>query len=550
MYKIQGWVEQGNTLISTGGLLSTTKAQGSFPSTTVTVYNHGTVVLASLYSDDNASPTPLANPFTASADGAFGFYAATGRFDIVFSGGALSAPYTLLDVTNGAGGGSGDVVGPGSAVAGNFAFFDGATGKIIFDSGVSPSSFVRGPGSAIGNNIVVFDSTSGSRIKDSGVPISSVTGVTALFPAICQGRLTLAPGFAVYAPQPATPSSTNTGTDIVTFAADPGWPTGTIVTPLTTGAGLTAGTLYYFGRLSSVTGAFYASLANANANTSKVDLTSNVTQQILVSGITQTSLNFTPYSGNAISLYSSGAWVLRTFSETSIAIGTRTLNVGVDVFCYDNAGTPAFELLEWTSATARATAVVLQDGVYVKSGDATRRLIGSFYTDTTTTTISDGGGLATQVGGKRFVWNNYNRKQESCRTKDLTSSWNYSTATWRQANGATGNKSEFFYGLNEDLVISKLRGSHSASGANAEGGVSIGIDSITVPDVLATIALNTAPGATGIKEIPADLERKVPVGYHYASWLERGNGTATATFYGYDSTSNNRLTGLFLTTWQ
>ncbi len=63
MYKIQGWVEQGNTLISTGGLLSTTKAQGSFPSALVTVYIHGSGgALAQLFSDDNTIPTPLANP--------------------------------------------------------------------------------------------------------------------------------------------------------------------------------------------------------------------------------------------------------------------------------------------------------------------------------------------------------------------------------------------------------------------------------------------------------------------------------------------------------
>lgn len=98
MQKIQGWVEKGATLVSTGGLVSTTKVQGSFPLATVTVYVTGTVTLAPIYSDNAATPTPLANPFTASSTGTFGFFAPNGAYDIVLSGGGLSAPFTLASV--------------------------------------------------------------------------------------------------------------------------------------------------------------------------------------------------------------------------------------------------------------------------------------------------------------------------------------------------------------------------------------------------------------------------------------------------------------------
>lgn len=97
MQRIQGWSEQGNTKVSVQGLLSTTLVQKSFPGSTITVYLTGTVTLASLFSDDAASPTPLANPFTAGAAGTFGFYVANGRYDIVFSGTGISAPFTLRD---------------------------------------------------------------------------------------------------------------------------------------------------------------------------------------------------------------------------------------------------------------------------------------------------------------------------------------------------------------------------------------------------------------------------------------------------------------------
>lgn len=67
------------------------------PGATVTVYNAGTVVLASIFADNIA--TPKANPFTADAATAYWFfYAANGRYDIKFSGGGIAAPYTLSDV--------------------------------------------------------------------------------------------------------------------------------------------------------------------------------------------------------------------------------------------------------------------------------------------------------------------------------------------------------------------------------------------------------------------------------------------------------------------
>jgi hypothetical protein len=178
MYKIQGWVEQGNTRITTSGLNSSNVAQGSFPGSLVSVYAHGSspATLAAIFSDDNTVPTPLANPFTSNADGTFGFYAATGRYDLVFSGGALVTPYTISDVTNGAGGGVGDVVGPVGATHFDFAQFSGVTGKIIMDSGFSPQSFDRPLGPFTAGHAIVVDSSSGNGqvfTRDGGTGLAS-----------------------------------------------------------------------------------------------------------------------------------------------------------------------------------------------------------------------------------------------------------------------------------------------------------------------------------------------------------------------------------------
>lgn len=370
------------------------------------------------------------------------------------------------------------------------------------------------------------------------------------FPSTCEGRLTLAPGFPIYEPQALTPSATNTATEVVTFAAAHGWVTGTRLTIAATIAGLTAGTLYYFNALSTTTGAFYTTLTNAIADTSRVDLTANVTNLLIPSGVEGKTMYFSPFNGSNVALYDGTRWKMFAFTELSLALGTLTTSIGYDVFIYDNSGVPTLEFLAWTSATARATALVRQDGVWSKSGALTRRYVGSFYTNTTTSTTDDSGGIISQVGGRRFVYNSVNKRRTFGRVRDNTASWNYSTATWRQANAAAGNMNEFFQGLQEDHVDAKLQATHSGSASSAEGSSAMGLDSITVPDIWSTIGINTMAAASGLKELPSRLTRTVPIGYHYVSWMERGNGTTTGTYYGWDSSNNNRLTGLICETFQ
>lgn len=78
----------------------------------------------------------------------------------------------------------------------------------------------------------------------------------------------------------STPSATNTTTDTLTFAADPTWPTGSLLSVATTVGGLTAGTGYYYRRVTATTGTLHPTLADATANTAKVNLTANVTAAI------------------------------------------------------------------------------------------------------------------------------------------------------------------------------------------------------------------------------------------------------------------------------
>ena len=83
--------------------------------------------------------------------------------------------------------------------------------------------------------------------------------------------------------------------------------------------------------------------------------------------IGKTSVFYTPYGGNRIGLYDGTMWAAYSFTELTLALGTLTASKNYDVFLYNNAGTLTLELgTAWTSDTARADALALQDGVYVE----------------------------------------------------------------------------------------------------------------------------------------------------------------------------------------
>ena len=93
--KLQGYIEKGGASVTSGGFLSTTKVQQSYPAGTVTAYLAGTLTPATLYSD--AAGTAKANPFPADSTGLWFLYAEDGCYDLVFKNGS-TVLYTLSDM--------------------------------------------------------------------------------------------------------------------------------------------------------------------------------------------------------------------------------------------------------------------------------------------------------------------------------------------------------------------------------------------------------------------------------------------------------------------
>lgn len=249
-----------------------------------------------------------------------------------------------------------------------------------------------------------------------------------------------------------------------------------------------------------------------------------------------TSVFFTPYFGNKISLYTGGNWIIYKFSEMTLALGTLTSGKPYDVFIDFNSGSPQLVSLVWTSDTARATALVYQDGVLVRSGTLTQRYLGTFYTTSTTATEDS---LL-----NRYLWNYYNRVNRAMLRTETAASWSYSTATIRQANANTANQLNFLLGVSEDAISATVRshlGNSSTTVRSVETG--IGLNSTTAYSNMASFHAMTSPLTSVTVSANANYYGLPPVGRNFLTWLESGAGADTQTWFG-AGTSVNLTTGI------
>jgi len=224
--------------------------------------------------------------------------------------------------------------------------------------------------------------------------------------------------------------------------------------------------------------------------------------------ISTSTIYYTPYNGNVISLYDGTSWAAYTFTERTLALGTLVSGKNYDVFMYNNAGTLTLESLVWTSDTARATALVLTDGVYLKTGALTRRYLGTFRTTSTTTTADS--------VNNRLVWNVNNQVervvvQNTYNTYAYTGH-TYTTAAWRAWNNDANMKIGYVVGLDRGISVGfGCASSGSAtSQAAAWDGATPGYD---------TLDLASRAGRTY-------STRGSVLGYHYVQMWEYGQASS------------------------
>jgi len=258
-------------------------------------------------------------------------------------------------------------------------------------------------------------------------------------------------------------------------------------------------------------------------------LTLSTGTPVTISDVTSSAtLFFSPYNGNRVSLYVAGyGWRVYSFAELALDISGFTTGKNYDIFLYDNAGTLTLEGLAWSNDTLRATAIVLQDGRWVKSAALERLYLGTIRTS--------GAGVTCDTKLKRFVWNCFNRISRQLIINETTGTWTYATnATYRQWNNNVANKAEFVIGIQEDPIFLQFMASIWCAGAYFAS-IGIGLDRINACDanVYSSIANNNFAN-----QAHCEFNGFVGLGYHYLALLEWVNN-CTATFMGVCNPGND-----------
>jgi hypothetical protein len=236
----------------------------------------------------------------------------------------------------------------------------------------------------------------------------------------------------------------------------------------------------------------------------------------------QSTIYFTPYNGNRIALYTGSIWNIHRFTELSLALSGLTSGLPYDVYVYNNSGTLTLELTAWTNGTTRATALAIQNGVYVKTGVTTRRWLGTIYT-TSTTTTEDSAGTANSFGGKRYVYNHYNRVPRRAFIT-YTTSHTYNIGGTRQFNADSICQIDMVLGHDQfiEFNLQAIISSH-AGPTIPQAVVSMGIDSTSSENVSTYTPMLTEHSASASRCQP------ITAGRHFVS-LNQRTVTANATY--------------------
>jgi hypothetical protein len=482
-----------------GGLLYTYEAGTTTPATTysdvgLTVANANPVVLdsagrATVFLTPGSSYKFLLNTSAGAtvwtADNVSAVPTSASSLDVVGTAGTTLAAGQVVYLSDGSGG----------TTAGRWYLADADQ---TYSSSLAP---------AIGIALAALTAGESGTIRTGGLiaDLSGLTAGTAYYVSATAGALTNTP--------PAKARLVGTAQTTTTLLLTPPVSTATLA------SGTASSSTYLRGDLTWA--AVAADIGLASVNDGRLTATAGTPVTTAdVSGAT--SVYFTPYCGNSLALYDGARWYVRTFSEITISLSGFTASRPYDIFAYDNAGAVAIETLVWSSATARATAITRQDGVYVKSGAATRRYLGTVY-------INSSGGQTDDTKTKRYVYNAQNRVDRALRVIDTTDSWTYTAQVYRQANAAAGNQLEIMVGVSDDAINVTVQVSGQLTSPSWFS-VAIGEDSTSAKhaDCVTSAGYGSGPTGAGASLIVAPA-----VGWHRYVWLEYSNGASPATtFYG------------------
>ena len=152
---------------------------------------------------------------------------------------------------------------------------------------------------------------------------------------------------------------------------------------------------------------------------------------------------------------------------------------------------------------------------------------------------------AADTAGSLGVWNMYNRVLSTAFVTDSTNTWEYTTATWRQAGGLATNQISAIIGLSEDAVDIRVLGLATNNTSTVFVAVGVGVNSTSV---------NSSPTFGGPAPSAyygnggANYVSRPGVGWYTFAWLEisaAGVGTTTWAGDAGGSLMQSGMTGSF-----
>jgi hypothetical protein len=261
-----------------------------------------------------------------------------------------------------------------------------------------------------------------------------------------------------------------------------------------------------------------------------------------------TIVYYTPYAGSIVPIYDGTTMLPFSISELSQATTDATKSPAAvaaskmyDIFVWNDGGTiRATRGPAWANDATRGYTLTYVNGIAlntsaITNGPAALRgtYVGTIRSNAASTIdyifgSSGSGGVAAFFG----VWNAYNRVSTPTTVIDTAAAYTYSSATVRQAHGAsgTGNQISFVLGLAEDGVFFSYT-ARTATAAVLQSGAFWGVGfnvnnafSITPSQVQTSAAaiINGAASNAGVWD--------APVGLNVLYAVEQGDSTTTCTF--------------------
>lgn len=268
-----------------------------------------------------------------------------------------------------------------------------------------------------------------------------------------------------------------------------------------------------------------ATAASVNTPTPQGYLTPVSAQPVITGDATAvSSIFYTPYLGNLVSVYNGTAFATTVFSELTLTLtGSHAASTIYDVFVFNNSGVLTLATgPAWTNSAAGAgtrgtgagtSQLSRLNGLLVNTVQMTGRNGATTFTITASQGTYLGSILITATPGTVTchrtygqartwgVWNTYNRVPTYLKCGDPTASWTLGTSGFRLANNSASNVITIFTGLAEeyfDLSYNNTCGSSAAditAGNNCIASVGVGVNA-TVSGKNGNVSFSNQSAAT------------------------------------------------------